>query len=89
MEPQVFTVKPEQVGNEDVSQFLNKAIAREFSDGEYFIVNETTIDTIHPQTMKKRKVRAFCIEARGRTQTIYFDITEVSAARASTNSWGL
>jgi len=88
MEPKVFKVRAEQVGSEDVSMFLRTAISREFK-GEYFISNETTMDRIDPATREMQKIRAFLIEANGKSQTIYFDITDLSAAKKSNNSWGL
>jgi len=89
MEPKVYKVSAAQVGSEDISQFLRTAIAREFGNKEYFIGNETTIDRIDPQTRKMQKVRAFLVESVGTSTTIYFDITDVTAARSSNNSWGL
>lgn len=89
MEPKVYKVSAKQVGSEDVSQFLRTAIAREYGNKEYFIGNETTIDRIDPKTHQMQKIRGFLVESGGRSQTIYFDITDISLAKKSNNSWGL
>ena len=87
MQPTIYQIKPEHVGQEDVHQFLHKAIAREFDGKEYYIVNETTMDRPTPYSLKPRKILSFGVECAGQTHALYFDITEVSAANANSVNW--
>jgi hypothetical protein len=79
--PNIFQVKPEQVGTSDVNFFLLQAIAREFGDN-YSIVNENTMDRLVPYAKGKRKIRSYAVEARGTTHSLFFDITDVSDAQS-------
>ena len=38
--PTVYHVKPEQVGKEDLQDFLRKAIQRQFEGREYYVSKE-------------------------------------------------
>jgi hypothetical protein len=78
MEPQIFIVKPEQVGNQDISEFLRQAISKEFDGQEYFIANEQTVDKITSYSKAPRKIRMFLVQANGKSHSLFFDITEVS-----------
>lgn len=77
MEPQIFHVKPEQVGQQDVGEFLRSAIAKEFGT-DFYIVNEQTLDRITSYSRTPRKIRTFLVEAKGTTHSLFFDVTEVS-----------
>jgi hypothetical protein len=83
---QVYHVKPEHVGNEDIMQFLRKCISREFGGKEYYIVNESTLDKILPGYPKPRRIVSFGVESAGVNQAVHFDVTDVVASN-STN-WG-
>ena len=89
MQPKIYNVTAAQVGSEDISQFLRSAISREFGNKEYFIANELTTDRFDPERNEMRKLRAFLVQFGNESVTLYFDITEPSKARSSTNSWGL
>jgi len=76
-EPQVYQVKPEQVGGQDVMQFLRQQISKNF--------NEQTLNKIVSYSKTPRRIVAFLVEAGGQQHSIFFDTTDVSAA--STINW--
>lgn len=77
--PNIYQVKPEQVGGEDIMQFLRTQISRNFN-GNYEIVNEQTMNRIVPGFQKPRRIVSFLVEANGQQHSIFFDTTECSAA---------
>jgi len=83
--PQVYLINPEQLGQEDIHQFLYSAIAKEFSGKEYTIIGEIPMDRLIPGRQGIRKIIGLNIESGGTTHAIYFDITEVQTAKSS--SW--
>jgi hypothetical protein len=83
-EPQVYQVKPEQVGGQDIMQFLRQQISRNFN-GNFEIVNEQTLNKIVSYSKTPRRIVAFLVEAGGQQHSIFFDTTDVSAA--STINW--
>jgi len=83
-EPQVYQVKPEQVGGQDVMQFLRQQISKNFN-GNFEIVNEQTLNKIVSYSKTPRRIVAFLVEAGGQQHSIFFDTTDVSAA--STINW--
>jgi len=89
MEPTIYQVKPEQVGNEDLSDFLRKAIGIQFTNKEYFIANEQMMEKRTSYSKDLRKIRAFVVQDNTDhvTHNLFFDVTEVGLARGGT--WGL
>jgi hypothetical protein len=83
-EPQVYQVKPEQVGGQDIMQFLRQQISKNFN-GNFEIVNEQTLNKIVSYSKTPRRIVAFLVEAGGQQHSIFFDTTDVSAA--STINW--
>jgi predicted transcriptional regulator len=82
-QPVVYRVTPEQVGQEDVNDFLRTALSKQFADKNYSIVNEQSLDRyINGQ---KRKIKAYAIEVDSVTHSIYFDVTEVGVL--NNTSW--
>lgn len=77
--PTVYQVKPEQVGGEDIMQFLRTQIARNFNNN-YEIVNEQTMNRVVPYSKTPRRIVSFLVEAGGQQHSIFFDTTECSAA---------
>jgi hypothetical protein len=75
----IFHVRPEQVGSEDISEFLRRAINKEFEGKDYYIGQELSLERVtHYSPTSKRRLRGFCICESGKpNQTIYFDVTEV------------
>ena len=78
-EPNVYQVKPEQVGGQDVMQFLRQQIAHNFNNN-YEIVNEHTADKIVSYSKTPRRIVSFLVEAGGTQHSIFFDTTDVSTA---------
>jgi len=78
-EPTIFQVKPEQVGGQDIMQFLRTQIARQFNNN-YEIVNEQTLNKIVSYSKTPRRIVAFLVEAGGQPHSIFFDTTDCSAA---------
>ena len=78
-EPQIFQVKPEQVGGQDIMQFLRQQIARQFNNN-YEIVNESTVNRLVSGFKTPRRIVAFLVEAGGGQHSIFFDTTDCSAA---------
>jgi hypothetical protein len=83
-QPTIYQVKPEQVGGQDVMEFLRQQISRNFNNN-YEIVNEQTLSKVTPYSKTPRRIVAFLVEAGGQQHSIFFDTTEVSAA--STINW--
>jgi hypothetical protein len=78
-EPTIFQVKPEQVGGQDIMQFLRTQIARQFNNN-YEIVNEQTLNKLVSYSKTPRRIVAFLVEAGGGQHSIFFDTTDCSAA---------
>jgi hypothetical protein len=78
-EPQIFQVKPEQVGGKDIMDFLRQQIARQFNNN-YEIVNEQTLNKLVSYSKTPRRIVAFLVEAGGGQHSIFFDTTDCSAA---------
>ena len=83
MEPQIYQVKPEQVGGKDIMDFLRQQLSRQFIN--YDILNEQTLSKITSYSKTPRRIVAFLVEAGGQQHSIFFDTTECSAA--STINW--
>lgn len=77
--PNIYQVKPEQVGGQDIMQFLRTQISRNFN-GNYEILNEQTLNKIVPGHKTPRRIVAFLVEAGGGQHSIFFDTTDCSAA---------
>ena len=79
-EPTIYHIKPEQVGNEDLGDFLRKAIARQFEGREYYVTKEEIVEKPTSYSRTPRKLRGFLIN-EGNTigHAIYFDVTECSS----------
>lgn len=83
-EPTIYQIKPEQVGGQDVMEFLRQQIARNFNNS-YEIVNEQTLSKTTSYSKTPRRIVAFLVEAGGQQHSIFFDTTDVSVA--STINW--
>lgn len=77
--PNIYQVKPEQVGGKDIMQFLREQIARNFN-GAYEIVNEQTMTRLVHYSKTPRRIVSFLVEAGGQSHSIFFDTTDCSAA---------
>ena len=78
-QPTIYQVKPEQVGGQDIMQFLRTQISKNFN-GAYEIVNESTMNRIVPGFKTPRRIVSFLVEAGGQSHSIFFDTTDCSAA---------
>lgn len=79
---QVYQVKPEQVGQQDLHQFLHMVIGKEFEGKEYAIVGEVTLDRLLPGYKGIRKIIGINVESGAENHSIYFDVTEVQIANS-------
>jgi hypothetical protein len=79
---QVYQVKPEQVGQQDLHQFLQFVVSKEFENKEYSIMGEVTLDRLLPGYKGLRKIIGINVESGGQNHAIYFDVTEVQVANS-------
>jgi hypothetical protein len=77
-EPTIYQIKPEQVGGQDIMQFLREQISKNFN-GAYEIVNEQTMNRLVSYSKTPRRIVSFLVEAGGQSHSIFFDTTECSA----------
>lgn len=79
--PTFYIVKREQVGREDLTDFLRKAIALQFEGKEYYVAKEEITERVTPYSATPRKLRGFLInEANKIGHAIYFDVTDCVSA---------
>jgi len=80
MEPVIYRVTQEQVGRDDVTDFLRRAIARQFEGKEYYVAKEEDVTKPTHYSQTPRKLRGFMInEANTKGHAIWFDITDVKS----------
>ena len=80
-DPVIYLVTPEQVGREDVGDYLRKAIVKQFEGKEYYVSKELIEEKITKYSNgQPRKLRGFVIN-EGNTigHVIYFDVTDCAA----------
>jgi hypothetical protein len=76
--PVFYIVKQEQVGRDDLSTFLRRAIGVQFADKEYYIAKEEILERPTPYSTEPRKLRGFLInENNSIGHAIYFDVTDI------------
>jgi len=77
-QPIYFTVKPEQVGSQDLQEFLRKAIQIQFEGKEYYVAKEVIEERVTPYSTTPRKLRGFLINENNTSgHAIYFDVTGI------------
>jgi hypothetical protein len=77
-QPIYFTVKPEQVGSQDLQEFLRKAIQVQFEGKEYYVAKEVIETRVTPYSKTPRKLRGFLINENNTSgHAIYFDVTDI------------
>lgn len=80
MNPTVYHVNPNQVGKEDLQDFLRKQIQRQFDGRDYYITKELIEEKITHYSSTPRKLRGFLISEGNNTgHAIWFDVTECQA----------
>jgi hypothetical protein len=78
MEPIIYRVTQEQVGKEDVGDFLRRAIAKQFEGKEYYIAKEELVDRPTSYSKTPRKLRGYMINENNSVgHAIWFDITDI------------
>ncbi|NCX56027.1 MAG: hypothetical protein EBW87_02365 [Burkholderiaceae bacterium] len=78
-EPTIYHVSPAQIGNEGVTDYLRKAVARQFEGKEYYVAKEELVEKRVHYSSTPRKLMGFMInEANSVGHAIWFDITECS-----------
>jgi len=77
-EPTIYHVKPEQVGKEDLGDFLRRAVIKQFEGRDYYISKEVIEERVMKYSNgQPRKLRGFLInEGNSVGHAIYFDVTE-------------
>lgn len=76
--PIIYIVKQEQVGSEDVGDFLRKAIAKQFEGKEYYVAKEEIVERPTYYSKTPRKLRGYMInENNSAGHAIWFDITDI------------
>ena len=80
-QPVYYHVNPEQVGSEDLGDFLRRAIAKQFADKEYYVSKELIEEKITPYSNgQPRKLRGFQINEGNKVgHLIYFDVTNCTS----------
>jgi hypothetical protein len=81
-QPVIYKVTPQQVGNEDINDFLRRALSKQFDKDNFCIVNEQTIDRF--LNGNKCRLKAYVVEVENTSHTIYFDITDVGILNKTT-----
>ena len=76
-EPTIYQVKQEQVGKEDLQDFLRKQIQIQFRDKEYYVAKEEIVERPTSYSKTPRKLRGFLINENGVGHAIYFDVTDI------------
>jgi len=80
-EPTIYHVRKEQVGNEDLGDFLRKMITRQFEGKEYYVAKETIEEKVTSYSSTPRKLRGFLINENNNIgHAIYFDVTECTGS---------
>jgi hypothetical protein len=78
MEPIIYRVTQQQVGREDVGDFLRRAIAKQFDGKEYYIAKEELVERPTYYSKTPRKLRGYMINENNSVgHAIWFDITDI------------
>ena len=80
MTPTIYHVKPEQVGQEDLQDFLRRQIQKQFEGKDFYVSKELIEEKVTPYSATPRKLRGFLINEGNNTgHAIWFDVTECQA----------
>jgi hypothetical protein len=78
--PVIYIVKPEQVGKDDIGDFLRKAISKQFEGKEYYVAKEEITERPTHYSATPRKLRGFLInESNSIGHAIWFDVTDIKS----------
>ena len=76
--PTIYIVKQEQVGSDDLGDFLRRAIAKQFEGKEYYVAKEEIVDRPTHYSKTPRRLRGYMInEANTKGHAIWFDVTDI------------
>jgi len=74
----IYIVTQQQVGSEDIGDFLRKAIARQFEGKEYYVAKEEIAERPTHYSKTPRKLRGYMINENNTVgHAIWFDITDI------------
>lgn len=77
-QPAFFYVDPKQVGNQDLGDFLRRAVQKQFEGKEFYISKELIEEKATPYSQTPRKLRGFLVnEANTIGHALYFDVTDI------------
>ena len=74
----IYIVKQEQVGSDDLGDFLRRAISRQFDGKEYYVAKEEIVERPTHYSKTPRKLRGYMINENNSVgHAIWFDITDI------------
>lgn len=74
----IYIVKQEQVGSDDLGDFLRRAISRQFDGKEYYVAKEEIVERPTYYSKTPRKLRGYMInENNSIGHAIWFDVTDI------------
>lgn len=80
MQPIIYQVNPQQVGREELQDFLRKQVQRQFEGKDYYITKELIEERATYYSTTPRKLRGFLInESNNVGHAIWFDVTDCSS----------
>jgi hypothetical protein len=78
MQPVIYIVTQEQVGSEDLGDFLRKAIVKQFEGKEYYVAKEEIVERPTHYSATPRKLRGYMINENNTVgHAIWFDVTDI------------
>lgn len=78
MNPTIYIVTQEQVGREDIGDYLRRAISKQFENKEYYISKEELVERPTHYSTTPRKLRGYMINENNTVgHAIWFDITDI------------
>jgi hypothetical protein len=76
--PVIYNVTQQQVGSEDIGDFLRRAIAKQFEGKEYYVAKEELVERPTHYSQTPRKLRGYMInENNSIGHAIWFDVTDI------------
>ena len=77
-QPPIYIVTQQQVGSEDIGDFLRKAISKQFEGKEYYVAKEEIVERPTHYSKTPRKLRGYMINENNTVgHAIWFDITDI------------
>jgi hypothetical protein len=80
MQPVIYQVTQKQLGRDDLTEFLRRAISKQFEGKEYYVTKEEDITKPTHYSKTPRRLRGFLINENNTIgHSIWFDVTDVSS----------